>query len=522
MSTSSSSVTRTRPIWRGLILGLLAFATLGFGVANEVRLIVGLPEDKTSLDIADVGESANDFGLIVFDRLVGFTAEGTFVPELATSWEVSDDGLTWTFELREGQRFHDGTPVNAEAVKYTFDRLRDPDEAFLRAAVFDRIAEVRVLDDYTVAFDTTVIHPFMLNTVADTSASIVSPTAAEELGRDGFAANPVGSGPYRFVSWERGNRLVFEKNPDHWLADASNVDVIEMQIIPDLSSRAIGLETGAIHFATRTSPAEAARLDALPNLVAYNVPLVRNLAINGNLTKEPFTDVRVRHAIAHAIDRELIIDAFMDGYARVADSVFTPGVWSYTPQPVFEYDPDRARELLAEAGYADGFDTKLRVPTGRLGGIIETAEAVSQMLGDVGINVELELVEHATFIVLMREPPETADHELSFWNWGTLTGEPDYAVRLQFLSDNWSPACCNRNFYKNERVDELIRAGLVAVDESERLAIYQEIQEIVWSEQGHIPLLDYTHTSVGRADVTGVGVMPTERWDFRTVNVGNP
>ena len=512
---SVGSVVLGRLRWVVVLVGLLLW--MGVAGAQEVRLVVGLTDDKDTLDVADLGTAANDFGLIVFDRLITFDADGEFVPELATDWSVSDDGLTWTFNLRQGHRFHDGTAVNAQAVKDSFDRLMDPDLGFLRRAVFDVITNIEVVGEYAIAFSSDEVHPFMLNTLADVAASIVSPTAAAELGPEGFAVNPVGSGPYRFREWERGSRIVFEKNYDHWLAPDSNVDVIEFRIVPDISSRAIGLETGELDFVMRTDPIDAARLDALPNITAYNLPLVRNLVIAPNMLVEPFDDQRVRHAISHAIDRQLMIDVFLQGFARASDSAFTPGVWSYAPQEPFEFDPDLARALLAEAGYPNGFSTKLRVPTGRIGGIMETAEAVVQMLGDVGIRVELDLVEHAAWIVTLRAPPEEATHEMTFWTWGTLTGEPDYAVRLQFHTDNWSPTCCNRNFYSNPEVDELIMAGLSAIDEEERRGIYERIQEIVWEEQAHIFLYDLNHTSVGNTRVSGIGVLPTERWDFRAV-----
>lgn len=489
---------------------------------EPVRLVVATWADKPSLDAHLLHTEGQDFGPILYDRLVGFDENSNIIPELATDWDVSEDGLSWTFYLREGHTFHDGTAVDAEAVKANFERLMNPDtrDFFIRwtAMSFLDTATLEAVDEYTFRITTEEPYPLMLFKMADITGSIVSPTAAAAVPKEEFGLNPVGSGPYRFLEWVPNSHIIFEKNPDHWLAEETNVDIIEFRIIPEVPARSIALETGEVDFVEITDPSTANRLDLLPDFEAYKVPVVRNVSIYPNLLDERFANEKVRWAISHAIDRQQIVDAlYPGGFATVADSVITPGVWSYAPQEPIEYDVELARSLMAEAGYPDGFKASLRVPTGRIGGILEVSAAVTQMLREIGIELTLDLYEHTSWVSSMRKGPEESDYELSFWTWGTNSGEPDYAMRLQFDSDNWSPTCCNRNFYSNPKVDVLVREASSTLDPEERAAMYAEAQRLTWDDQVQIVLFNQVHTAVGRKGIEGIQVLPIERWVFRSV-----
>jgi ABC-type transport system substrate-binding protein len=489
---------------------------------EPTRLVVATWADKPSLDAHLLHTEGQDFGPILYDRLVGFDENSNIIPELATEWDVSDDGRTWTFKIREGQNFHDGTPVNAEAIKANFERLLNPEtrDFFIRWTQmrFMETATLEAVDDYTFRITTEEPYPLMLFKLADITGSIVSPTAAAAVPKEEFGQNPVGSGPYKFVEWVPNTKIVFEKFEDHWLADTSNVDVIEIRIIPEVAARAVALETGEVDFVEITDPSTANRFDMHPDFKAYKVPVVRNVSIYPNLLDDRFSDERVRWAMSHAIDRQAIVDAlYYGGFATVADSVITPGVWGYSPQDQVEYNPELARELLAEAGYPDGFEASLRVPTGRIGGILEVAAAVTEMFREIGIELSLDLYEHTAWVSSMRTAPEEADYELSFWTWGTNSGEPDYAMRLQFHSDNWSPTCCNRNFYSNPEVDVLVTEATSTMDDADRAGMYAGAQEQVWDDQVQIVIFNQVHTAVGREDIEGIQVLPIERWLFRSV-----
>ncbi|MEX2356401.1 MAG: ABC transporter substrate-binding protein [Thermaerobacterales bacterium] len=488
------------------------------GGGDLVDIVVAIDSDPPSLDGHE--NVLISGGVVVphlYDKLVEFDMNSEIIPQLATEWSTSEDGLTWTFKLREGHNFHDGTPVNAEAVKANFDRLFDEDNPFTRRTLFSAITEVRAVDEYTVAFITEEPYAFVLNVLANPTASIVSPTAAAQVDLDTFGSNPVGSGPYIFKEWVRGTHILVEKNPDHWLADESNINSIEFRPIPEDSSRAIGLETGELDFVTSIAPQEAKRLQGEEGLTVYNLPRVRIQGLYLNVLHPPFDDVRVRQAIAHAIDKEAIVDTFLHGFAEVADSPLPKGVWPYKSQEQFEYNPDKARELLAEAGYPDGFKVPMWVPVGTYVSAQEISEAIAEMTRQVGIEFELEVMESAQWLQLLRSHgPEDNTMQATYYGWGTHTAEADYALRLVFHSgDNWAPACCNRNFYSNPEVDRLLQEGRVAISEDERRAAYERAQEIIWQDQSWVHIFAVNHSAVGKKELTGVEILPTEWIHFR-------
>ncbi len=510
----------------GLVLSALLIVSVGptstAGPARSTKIIVGMDTDPPSLDAhANTGLSSDILLSHLYDKLVDFDTKSNIIPQLATDWSVSANGLTWTFKLRRNHKFHDGTPVTAQAVKQNFERLFDPRNSFARRAVFEAIKRIDVVDEYTVAFSTEKPFGAMLNTLANPSASIVSPVAAAKQDLSAFGRFPVGSGPYYFKEWVRGTRILLLKNRSHWLADQSNISEIEFRPIPDDASRAIGLETGELDFVTAISPQEAKRLAGNPNLVAYNLPRARIQGLYPNVTKKPFSDVRVRQAMAHAIDKRAIVDTFLSGFARVADSPLPPGVFPYKAQAQrYNYDPERAKRLLAEAGYPNGFSATMWVPIGTYASAQQISEAVAEMLKKVGINLKLEVMESGQWLILVRSKgPRESALEMTYYGWGSQTADADYALRLVFHSDNFAPTCCNRNFYSNAEVDALLDKGLTATSQQERRSVYEKAQEILWRDQPWIWIFTVNHSAVGNRALSGVQILPVEWIHFREANV---
>jgi ABC-type transport system substrate-binding protein len=486
------------------------------------RIVVGVDTEPPSLDAhAQTGLSSDILVAHLYDKLVDFDMKSTIVPQLATEWSVSANGLTWTFKLRRGHKFHDGTPVNADAVKRNFERLFDPRNPFPRRTLFEAIKRMDVIDEYTIAFSTEKPFGAMLNTMANPTASIVSRTSADKTDISSFGRFPVGSGPFFFKEWVRGTRIVLLKNRNHWLADRGNISEIEFRPIPDDATRAIGLETGEIDFVTAISPHEAKRLAAKPNLVAHNLPRSRIQGLYPNVTKKPFNDVRVRQAIAHAIDKRAIVNTFLSGYARVADSPLPPGVFPFKPQAQrFNYDPERAKRLLAEAGYPNGFPATLWVPVGTYAAAQQISEAIAEMLKKIGVILKLEVMESGQWLVLIRSKgPRESTLELSYYGWGTQTGDADYALRVVFHSGNFAPACCNRNFYANTEVDDLLTRAETATTVQDRRTLYEKAQEILWRDQAWIWIFSVNHSAVGTRALSGVAVLPVEWIHFREASV---
>jgi len=500
-----------------LTFSLLAGAASAPAPSIGKRIVVSLDGDPPSLD---GHENALISGGIVlphlYDKLVEFDANSNIVPQLATSWTTSSDGLTWTFKLRTGHRFHDGTPVNAAAVKASFDRMLNPQNPFYRRTLFEAITRITVVDDNTIAFSTEKPYGFVPNILANPTASIVSPTAAAKVDFRTFGVFPVGSGPYFFREWVRGTRIVLQKNRNHWAAANNNIDVIEFRPILEDSARAVGLETGEIDFVTSIAPQEAKRLGGNSRLQVFNMPRVRIQGVYVNVTKRPFNDVRVRQAIAHAIDKKAIVDTFLAGFARTAESPLPRGVWPFKAQQDFQYNVNRAKQLLTEAGFPNGFNATMWVPVGTYVASQQISEAIADQLRRVGINLKLEVMDATQWLTLLRSRNQQQSNlEMTYYGWGTHTAEADYALRLVYHSDNFAPKCCNRNFYSNREVDQLLDRGPVAVNDRDRRAAYERAQELIWRDQPWIYIFAVNHAVVAKRGFKDVAILPVEWIHFR-------
>lgn len=501
-----------------LSISILAVATVGQATQRPpVKIVIALSGEPITLDGQDVGGTASTPVFAhIYDKLVEFDLEGNLVPQLATSWKVLPGGLTWMFTLRQGHKFHDGTPVNAETVKRSFERLLDEKNRLGYRSWFDMIDKVTVVDRYTVGFKTKRPHLFLAHRLASTPASIVSPTAAAKVDLKTFGGSPVGSGPYVFKEWVRGTRILLEKNPNHWLAPRLNIDVIEFRPIPEEASRAIGLETGELDFVTVIAPHEAERLRANPKLAVYNMPNFKVQGVYMNVLRRPFDDVQVRHAVAYAIDKRSIVDTFLKGYGQVADSPLQKGIWGYRGQKPFEYNPERAKELLTKAGYPNGFETTMWVPTGAYFNSRPISVAIAEMLRRVGINVRLEIMEDGQWLTLLRSKgPQESTLNMTYYGFGVWTGEPDHALRLTYHSANFAPKGLNRNFYSNAEVDALLDQGYATINDQERRRIYQRVQELVWNDQPWAYIFYANQAAVGKKSLRNVRILPTETIHFR-------
>jgi glutathione transport system substrate-binding protein len=281
------------------------------------------------------------------------------------------------------------------------------------------------------------------------------------------------------------------------------------------------LETGELDFVTTIAPHEAKRLGSNRNLAVYNLPRSRIQGLYPNMTKKPWSDVKERQAMAHAIDNKAIVDTFLAGFARVADSPLPPGVFPYKAQSTrYNYDPERAKRLLAEAGYPNGFSSTMWVPVGTYAAAQQISEAVAEMLRKVGINLKLEVMESGQWLVLLRSKgPRESTLDMTYYGWGTQTGDADYALRLVFHTDNFAPACCNRNFYTNPELDGLIDKALSSTNQQERRTAYEKAQEILWRDLPWIWIFTVNHSAVGNKALTGVRLLPTELIHFREASV---
>ncbi|MBE4910484.1 glutathione ABC transporter substrate-binding protein [Bacillus luteolus] len=425
----------------------------------------------------------------IFETLTTYAADGSVVPLLATEFSSVDE-TTWEFKLREGVKFHDGTDFNADAVKLSIERIIDPEFASPRAVVLNMITEVVVVDPLTVHVKTAFPFAPLPAHLAHNAGSIVAPSAIEEERSGGKKVdeNPIGSGPFKFESWNRGAEIVFVKNENYW-GELAKVDRVVMKNVPEQATRVAMLETGEAHVML-VGASDVERVSAMPGIEIDNVRGTRMDYLGFNMNVAPFDNIKVRQAIAMAINKDDIVNGVLDGQGVEAVGPLAPTVvgnyQGLTPLP---YDVEGAKALLAEAGFADGFKTKLMVNEGNKERA-DIAELIQAQLMPLGIEVEIDIIEWGTFL----EKTAAGEHELFILGWTTVTGDADYGLYALFHSKNFgSPG--NRSFYKNERVDELLDLARQNPDQDARNEAYKEISEILVEEvpMAYLQHPDFNH-----------------------------
>ncbi len=491
-----------------LMASLAAAGILATAMAQT--LIVAQGTDAVTLDPHDATDSPSaTVTSHVYETLFDLTPEGEIVPALATGYEMSDDGLTVTVNLRDDVVFHDGTPLTAEIVKGSLDRFLDPEQAFTFRFLLDSVGEVEVVDDHTVQLNLNNQFAPLLAHMTHSSTAIVLPSAVEQHGEE-FNANPVGTGPFSFVSWQRNEAIELERFDGYW-GDVAQIDGVRFLTVPENTTRMAMVESGEAHVAVRVPPQDIARLDADPNITVENVSSLRTIFIYFNHNLEPFDNPLVRQAVNYAVNNQELADFVLGGAVRVSDAPISPGIFGYTPVGNYDQDLERARELLAEAGYPDGFSTTLYSPSGRYLQDIQTAEAIQGMLAEVGINAEIETLEWSAYLDQLNKPVDENVVPMGMLGWGTVTGDADYGLFPLLHTDQWVPAGSNRAFYSNPEVDALLNEARVSPDNDARLQMYEDAMQLIWDDAAWLFLHSETQLVAVRDDVNGLIIHPTER-----------
>ena len=477
--------------------------------ATRDTLIFAAPADATTLDPHNTTDTESDQVIgMVFEGLLGFDDQMKIVGRLAESWSVAPDGVTWTFNLRKGVIFHDGTPFTAEAVRATFARVLDPAQKHKRLPLFVMLDRVEVVDDHTVRFITKYQFGAFEPTIAHISSAILNPTVASRFGLDfGRSAEATsGTGPYRVVSWKKDQEIVLERVDGHWRGTPPTRRLI-YRPIPEGASRVLALEAGDVDVISRVPPPELKRLEA-----ASGIELLKTVSIGAqqfrfNVTKKPLNDPRVRRAISYAIDRRAIVDQLVTGFATPSTGALTPIMRGYANLGEIPRDLDKARALLREAGYPDGFALKIattpRYPMG-----VELAEAVASQLKPIGINASIQVFDWATMVQFWAGlPPEKNPQEMFIMGAGASTADADWGLRPIFRTAPTNEN--NYGYYSNAEFDRVIEAAMRETDEAKRLALYKRAQEIVYLEDpGAVWLFDNFYIVAARAGVEGVTPSP--------------
>jgi peptide/nickel transport system substrate-binding protein len=464
--------------------------------AAQDVLIVAQGQDILTLDPVDMRDVlATEVSTKIASRLVKWeTGDFTsFVGELAEDWEVTDDGLEWTFHLHQGVQWHKGYgEVTAEDVRFSFLRHKDEQLAARFISEARPIQDVESVDDFTVRIHMSEPYPeFFPQFAAYRPGFIVNQQAMEDLG-DRYSEEPIGSGPFIFEEWSPEDQTVLVRNDDYF-GESGQFSGIRYVIIREEATLEVALERGEVDVCYFFDPEIQRRMQEHPEINVDVFPGPRTFFIRINLERPPLDDVRIRQALWYALDKQLLVDEVLEGFAKPTDTLFNEHIFGRLEESPYSYDPDQARELLGEAGYPDG-----------LSGITLTtypdfyqqpqALAMQDMWREVGIDVDIDIIEWA----LVPERRSAGDYDLDYGPILRL-GADQYAVLMH--SDVIPTTNVAR--YRNPEMDALIDQARVTPDDDERRELYHEIQRLMHRDVPYIPVLNPDFVLAFGPDIQG-------------------
>jgi peptide/nickel transport system substrate-binding protein len=457
------------------------------GAAPKGEITVGMSQDLQSLDPHDhVNISDWSVHRHLFDPLVEKDFDGKFVPMLAESWSLVDDN-TWQFNLRKGVKFHNGEEFNAESVKATMQRML-PDSKLVQAGLFwTSLKEIEVKDSHTVLLRGTMPIGSMLHNLTMTEMLPASSATNQD-----FFRKPIGTGPFKLVSWSKGDRIVFEANRDYWKPGTPRVEKATIRFIPETSTRVAGLKAGEIDIVDRLPFEEKQAIEGNADLTWAPVVGVESQYIGYQCEKAPFTDKRVRQALNYAVDRDALINQLLLGNGKVADAPMAPGIFGYQAQQPYTYDLDKSKSLLQQAGVTPGA-FELIVLKGLYTKGLEIAQAVAAQWGKLGFTVSVNDME----VARTREVRAAGTFDTFLAGWVTMSRDADFALWRNFHSTTTGTfRNVSQTRYANLEVDKLLEKGQTTIKEDERARAYADAQKLIWDDAPWV-FLFYTVNAFG-------------------------
>lgn len=503
--------------------GLLTAGALASVIAMpawaQKEAVIAVGSSFTTLDPYDANDTlSQSVAKSFYQGLFGFDQKMKLTSVLAESYQVSPDGLTYTIKLRPGIKFQDGSDFNAQAVKVNLDRASNPDSHLKRYNLFKYIAATEAVDATTVKI--TLKQPFsaFINNLAHPAAVMISPTALQKYGKDiGF--HPVGTGPYLFDSWNQTDFVKVKKWDGYWKKGYPKLDAITWRPVVDNNTRAAMLQTGEASFAFPIPFEQVKLLEKNPKLQVTSSPSLMQRYISLNVTQKPFDNPKVREALEYAINREALSKVAFAGYATPATGILPPAIEYAQSYPAFTYNPAKARELLKEAGYPDGFETTLWSSHNH-----STAQKVlqftQQQLAQVGIRVKVTAMDAAQRAAEVEgKGVKESGVRMFYTGWSASTGEADWALTPLFATSSWPPAIFNTAFYSNPQVDRDLSDALKTTDRTRKASLYKDAQDKIWQDRPWIPLVVEKLVSAQSKKLTGFYVQPDTGFSFDEADV---
>lgn len=480
--------------------------------AGDVKtdIVISTAVDFITMDPLDTNDTLSG-GLqrTMMEGLYGFDHEMNLVPLLAESYESNDNATEFIFKLREGVKFSDGTDFNADAAIINLNRMADQNQGLKRNSLFKIIATNEKVDDYTIKI--TLSEPFgaFVNTMAHPAALFISPKALEEHGNE-VSQNPVGTGRYTFDSWTPGEKLTINANPDYW-GGAPEFTSITFRPVVENGTRISMLQSGDADFIFPVPTEHIAALENNPDITVTTIPSIITRWVTMNTAKEPFNDVRVRQALNYALDKNAYAQVVYNGYADEAVSLIAPNVQFHKAQTPYTYDVEKAKALLAEAGYPDGFETTLWSSNTTTN--IKATQFIKQQLEAIGVTVNVQNMEIGTLDQEVTgypvgTPGDQVGVEMYVIGWSPSTGDADWGLRPLAATESFPPVSYNISYYSNPEFDTAIQDALQTADPAEREEAYDRAQKIVWEDAPSIFLTVDQTTFASRNNIEGIVNLP--------------
>lgn len=487
-------------------------------------LVYALNTDVQSLDPQIQNDTTSEQVVkMLYNTLLKFQDDGTVVGDLAESWSVSEDKLTWTFNLKQGVKFHNGKELTSADVKATFDRALNAEAGGLRTTeIIKMFTAVEAPDPYTVTITTDGPYGPMESLMCNMSLGIMDADYIEQYGLDlgTSAEGENGTGPFKVVSWERDQEIVVERFDDYFGTPAK-LQTVVYSVIPEAASRVIALETGEVDVIDKPTNEDLERLEAdTENYTVLRKPTISQRLFRFGCNDPIISNTKVRQAIVYAIDRQAIIDALFTGSAYPSTAPLAPVTFGYSDLGEIEQDLELAKSLLAEAGYPDGFDTKI-ITTERYQNGIELAEIISQQLAEIGINAEIEVWEWSALSASWSGvTADEFDQPIFIMGAGPSMRDADGGLRGLYTTSDTGLNDRNYGFYSNAEVDALIDQGMQETDQQKRVEIYKEAMEILYREDpAGFWLFDMYGLAITSSKVEGVTLSPISTITFENATV---